>query len=278
MIPVDAVVARLLPKADPTSIRACRVPQRHRSWSVSLGSGVCCWVKAGRHDSPVAGVRREAIVLERLDGAWSTPRLLASDPSIPAMATAHLDGRSLADCADGEVIERLASLADWVRAFSTDAPLQAYPCSVVAPWDLFGAAPDVGRLLGPGARLWEATAKRAGLRPLAPVPPGPIAGPRGAVHGSFDEDNVLFDAAGTVSGVLDLEGARVGPVALDVAGMAVDLLLGRGPQTARAWLDLWPDERIAVQACMQLRLWNRHQHEALSDGLLDDALVLMAGA
>lgn len=272
-VPIAEVTAGLVPDADLATLRPCPLPQRHRSWSVERRSGTRCWVKIGSDDVAVAGVRREAEILEHLDGRWSTPQLLASDPTIPATATAHIDGRSLADQADGDVGQLLPSLAEWLRGFASSAGIGPHRPSTVAEWDLFGEHPDVVRLLGPGAGFWESTAERLGVRPPEwPDPPRRPTG--GSVHGSFDEDNILFDRSGAIAGVLDLEAARVGPIAIDAAGMAADLLLRRGAPTARSWLALWPADQHDVEAFLLLRLWHRHQHEALPDDVLVDALSL----
>lgn len=99
---------------------------------------------------------------------------------------------------------------------------------------MFGPSPDAGRLLGEGAVFWTEAARRLGL----PAPPPSSETIRSAtgdvVHGTFDGDNVLFDHAGAVSGVLDLEAARVGPSTIDVSGMAADLLVSSGDSLACA--------------------------------------------
>ena len=274
------LAGHLLSEDEIASITPCRLPQRHRSWLIVLRSGDRCWLKVSRGDVGVAGVRREAEVLRQLSSRFQTPRLLVADPGNPPCSiTAHLTGTPLAALDEAAVAGALPSLARWVRSFGHEAAIAPHPGDAVAPWDLFGVAPDVARLLGEGAEFWADAARRLGLR--APVQPlaDSVAAPVGSVHGSFDEDNVLVDQHGTVTGVLDLEAARAGPPALDVAGLATDLLLRAQPGLARTWVDLWiaGDEQQAalVHGFVQLRLWYRHQAGLLPASVIPDALWLL---
>lgn len=272
---IERLATQLLGPISIKSVRPCPLAQRHLSWAVALSSGERCWVKLGRHETAVAGVRREAAVLHQLDERWFAPRLMAYDRRRPVIATQHLDGRMLAEHEDDEVYDLLRPLASWLQSFRTCGALAAHPPSVVASWDLFGTDPDVNRLLDDGAAFWTRAAHRRGIRASAVRQRRlrPAAG--GVVHGSFDEDNLLIDDARAVSGVLDFEATRVGPSAIDVAGMAVDLLLHRGASLARAWLDTCSDDLDGVSAFLQLRLWHLHQHDPLSDRVVTDALRLI---
>jgi aminoglycoside phosphotransferase (APT) family kinase protein len=55
------------------------------------------------------------------------------------------------------------------------------------------------------------------------------------VHGSLDPDNVIVKGS-RLSGLLDLEAARLGPASYDVASMTTGLAISAGPGRALEWL------------------------------------------
>lgn len=51
--------------------------QRHRPWRIAVHGGPARWTKTEREQSPVAGVRQEAAVLDRLAGLGPVPEMVA---------------------------------------------------------------------------------------------------------------------------------------------------------------------------------------------------------
>jgi aminoglycoside phosphotransferase (APT) family kinase protein len=180
---------------------------------------------------------REARALGVAEAAGvPTPALLAVDPAgteagVPAVLMSRLPGRVDWWPSDtGRWLRRLAGVLPAIHA----APLP--PAELIGPF-----APDLPSSYQPPPwarypRLWARAA--AISRGLAPVLPEVL------VHRDFHPGNVLW-RRGTVSGVVDWQGACTGPAVIDVAHCRVNLLTF-GADTAGEFTGLWQRESGAA--------------------------------
>ena len=210
----------------PVRVEAFAGEQRHRSWRITTATEIL-WVKIEMSISPVSGLCREAACLRAL-GPNPLPRLIYARIQPTMLVTAECPGRPVADC--GEASSWAAGAASALGTFwrrRREAPRFAH-----APGpDLFGDRPDLGRLLVEAAVNAPPALATLSNSLARDVRPEPI----GLVHGSYDPDNVLVEA-GRLTGLVDLEAVRFGPLAWDVATMADGLLESQGFAAARTWL------------------------------------------
>lgn len=261
---------------------ASRSPQRHRSWMGTTSSGASYWLKVGVAETTVAGVVRESRVLAELGGRCGTPHLVTCGEGPPAfLVTQHVSGKLLAESPAAQVSAFLPALVDALVRFHMSAGVPPYPPCSVDDRDLFGPRPAPIRLLGQdGVAFWRAAVSTAATDQLFRTDPLAAKLTVGSVHGSFDLRNVLIGPNGRSVGLVDLEASRPGPIEVDVAGMACDLLLTRGSVAALAWIDLWRQQgrsvdRRTIGQFMALRLWYRHLAVGLESGPLRKAARLL---
>jgi Ser/Thr protein kinase RdoA (MazF antagonist) len=228
--------------------------QRHMSTRVELSDGTRGWLKVDRAGMPLAGVQREAEVLQSNGHVAGLPRVLAAGTTAsgrPFLLATEVPGTPLSQRAD--LVDHLPAIARWLIGFSSTAAVMPYPLGAVATWDLYGPRPDLHRL------AFEAAAWAEG-RIARPVQLGSDADlPTAVVHGSFDPANVLVDDDGRV-GVLDLEATRLGPTVIDVAGMGCRLApLGSAPAWQVAVEAVTDLDHGALVGFTALRLWHLRQ-------------------
>jgi aminoglycoside phosphotransferase (APT) family kinase protein len=179
-------------------------------------------------DPDAAGREARALRIVRQAGV-PTPVLLAADPAgtgagVPAVLMSRLPGRVDWWPSDMERwLRRLAGLLPHIHA----APLP--PAGALRP---FAPYPQAGYRPPGWARypqVWERAAE------ISHGPPPRL--PEVLLHRDFHPGNVLW-RQGTVSGVVDWQGACTGPAAADVAHCRVNLLTF-GTETAERFTAFW---------------------------------------
>lgn len=242
--------------------------QRHRSIRVDLLDGTPGWLKVDRAGMALAGVQREAEVLQANRHVDGLPQVLTAGTTSSGRAfylAAEVPGTPLSDRVD--LVDHLPSVARWLVGFASTAIVVSYPPEAVATWDLFGPRPDLHRL-AVGAVAWAESRIARPVRLCA----GPDLS-TAVLHGSFDPTNVLVDDDGRV-GVLDLEAARPGPTVIDMAGMGCRLApLGAASEWQAAVGAVTDVDHGALVGFTALRLWHLHQASPGADAALTAGLA-----
>ncbi|UXA17459.1 phosphotransferase family protein [Mycobacterium sp. SMC-4] len=262
------------------SIRA--VPGRHRNdvWRIRLRAPTSHVVL--KLQSPLTGfqsVAHEAKILDLLGRHTGVPALVAAGTvglsGPPFLITEALGGTPLArwlsrnqHAAEGQ----LRSYAVWLHEFSRRTEprrmLQKMAAEFTGPWAISyspGAAPPVE--LDDG-----------GVRPDASCATPSNVHRATLVHGSFDPNNILVadDGSASLDGVVDYEATRLGSPLIDIAGLALHLLMWGRSDLAHTWLNVtavtWNWRSLAHDAIPYLCA----QHERRRNAARGDSDVAVA--
>ena len=216
---------------------------RNLVWWLDRGQNRGLFVKVEPEGDSSSDLQREIDLLGRLRGFPSLPELVASghlsDDRV-FLITHPLQGEPLADLIGRRpALPRslLVDLATWLWTLASHDGARRYleheGVSYVGTWapDYFPQAsiPEESHQAGQSLGGFDAWPIPNSLTPLL----------RSAViHGSFEPRNllVLESERLQLSGVLDLEAARIGSPLLDIANLALHLLIAGARETARDWL------------------------------------------
>lgn len=198
--------------------------------SVSAGviGAVLKLAPRGVRPSGVADVYAQAALLERLHGAGlPVPQLLFAAPDAEALGAPFIVMGRL----PGRTYQSWDPHPDWPRDTRTAALAWTQAAQTLPLFHRIGwkpllrsqERPDTPRELALAWRRtyqkspeprWIAQAEKLEARLLATTP-DPASSPIGLVHGDYQPGNVVYHQ-GTVSGVIDWDLARIGPVLLDL--------------------------------------------------------------
>ena len=288
---VDAKdIIRIVENVDPSarveSIEGPLPNHRHVVYRLQVRkdghSPIAWWLKSGQASRCASGVAHEARFLDLVRGRLAAvPTIVARSDTIEGKPIDHawfisssLPGRPFAAHQSPFDTSTLHWMKNWLDHLSMCRPEAEHCAGSCVREGVFSEHPDLLSLLEPadatlgrnpiGARLLH----RA--RAAAQTPTG-----SGVVHGSFDSRNVLVDANGNPTGVLDFEAVRPGSPMLDIASMACSLAMDISPELAKRWLHAnsssSTDERIETEVVplCAIRLHLRIEARALTAAALE---------
>ncbi len=280
------IVENVDPSARVESIKGPLPNHRHAVYRLQIQSDGhspnTWWLKSGQAPRRASGVAHEARVLDLVRGRLAAvPTIVARSDTIESkpidqawFISLSLPGRPLAAHQSPFDATALHWMKNWLDHLSMCRP-EAEHCAGACVRDgVFSEHPDLLALLETadatlgrspiGARLLH-RARAAAQTPTC----------SGVVHGSFDTRNVLVDARGNPTGVVDFEAARPGPPMLDVASMVCSLAMDISPELAKQWLhansNSSTDERIETEVVplCAIRLHLRIEARALTAAAFD---------
>jgi aminoglycoside phosphotransferase (APT) family kinase protein len=193
---------------------------RNLVWTArEIATGKVLVIKTSRDLRTKGMIAREAIALRAMEGWPHVPTLRAAGAlpgDRPFLVTDALDGAPFAAAlhraTGGPPGELMRRLADWLCDFSRRDVPPALACEA-----------------GASSGSWAADYRPRGAPPVVV----------GLVHGSFDPGNVLVKGHGPdlrLAGILDFEASRPGSALIDIASMAVRLVIGGRADLCQLWL------------------------------------------